>query len=126
MAKILLADSQRRNAELSAKFSSCRLPPKEKFVASIKKVRDSATGPNGIPCSAYAACPDTSAEVLENTTELFGREADPGHAKADCYDFIILNRQLVWFAPKGEVDDDSVVSFVPLTTFARSLGAMRR
>ena len=59
-------------------------------------------------CSAYAACPDTSAEILENTTELFGREAEPGHAKVDFYDFITLNRQLVWFAPKGEVDEDSV------------------
>ena len=45
---------------------------------------------------------------MENTTELFGREAEPGHAKVDCYDFITLNRQLVWFAPKGEVDEDSV------------------
>ena len=74
----------------------------------IKKVKDSATGPNGIPYSAYAACPDTSAQILENTMELFGEEAEPGHRKADCHDCIKLNRKLVWFAPKGELDDDSV------------------
>jgi len=45
---------------------------------------------------------------LENTTELFGEEAEPGHSKAECYDFEKLNKQLVWFAPKGELDDDSV------------------
>ena len=73
----------------------------------LKNVKDSATGPYGLPYSAYAACLDTSAQVLENTTELFGREVEAGHAKADCYDFITFNRQVVWLAPKGEVDEDS-------------------
>ena len=84
------------------------LPQKERFVAIIKKVKDSATGPNGLPFSAYAAWPGASAQVFENTTELFGREAEAGHAKADCYDCITFKKQLVWFAPKGEVDKDSV------------------
>ena len=110
-AEILLADHQNRNAELIANFSRCQMPTKERFIAIIKKVKDSATGPNGIPHSAYAACPDTSAAILDNTTELFGREAEPGHCKVDCYDFINLNRQLVWLAPKGEVDEDSVAVY---------------
>ena len=45
---------------------------------------------------------------MENTTALFGEEPEPGHCKGECYDFEKLNRQLVWFAPKGELDDDSV------------------
>ena len=83
-------------------------PPKKWFTAIIKKVKDSATGFNGIPYSAYAACLDTSAQILENTTELFGEEPELGHCKADCYDFLKFNKQLVWFAPKRELDDDSV------------------
>ena len=71
-AELLLADYQKRNADLIANFSRCQMPTKERFTAIIKKVKDSATGPNGIPYSAYAACPDISASVLENTTELFG------------------------------------------------------
>ena len=82
-AQLLLADYGVRNADLIAKFASCQLPKKDRFVAIIKKVKDSATGPNGIPYSAYAACIDTSAQILENTTELFGEEAEPGHSKAD-------------------------------------------
>jgi len=77
-------------------------------MAIIKKVKDSATGTNGIPYSAYAACLETSAQILENTTELFGEEPEPGPCKGECYDFLKSNRQLVWFAPKGELDDDSV------------------
>ena len=107
-AKMLLADYGARNAELIANFSGCQLPKKERFIAIIKKVKDSATGTNGIPYSAYAACVETSAQILENTTELFSEEPEPGHCKGEQYDFVKLNQQLVWFAPKGELDDDSV------------------
>ena len=44
----------------------------------------------------------------QNTTKLFGKRAEPGQTKADCYEFLTFNRQLVWFAPKGELDDDSI------------------
>ena len=108
-ANALLCDYGLRNAEKISKFAACRLPNKDRFSTIIKKVKDSATGPNGIPYSAYAACTDTSAQVLENTVELFGEEPEPGQCKADCYDFLTFNRQLVWFAPKGELAEDSVV-----------------
>ena len=44
-AEMLLADYQNRNAELIANFSRCELPKKERFVAIIKKVKDSPPGP---------------------------------------------------------------------------------
>ena len=54
--------------------------PKKKDLLPLLEKSKSATGPNGIPYSAYAACIDTSAQILENTTELFGEEAVSGHS----------------------------------------------
>ena len=67
------------------------------------KVIDSACGPDGLPYSAYSADLELSGAVLENTSNNFAEEDDE-----DLPDLALFNRQLVWFAPKGEVDEDSV------------------
>ena len=68
-------------------------------MSTIAKVKDSACGPDGIPFSAYKASPVTSAKVMAATTEDLKR----GRPKSD---LMSLNKQLVWFAPKGSSEQD--------------------
>ena len=46
---------------------------------------------------------ELSGQVLENTSCSFAEEIDEKLS-----DLALFNQQLVWFAPKGEVDEDSV------------------
>ena len=85
-AELLMADYANRNASLIANFANCQLPKKDRFVAIINRVKDSATGPDGIPYSAYSACSNTSAQILENTAELLGAELEPGFGHAQLSD----------------------------------------
>ena len=75
----------------------------KKTITQIKKVKDSACGPDGLPYSAYSVDLELSGQVLENTSNSFAEEIDENLS-----DLTLFNRQLVWFAPKGEVDEDSV------------------
>ena len=92
-----------RHTGLIKGFANCLLPSKLKFIRIIEKVKDSACGPDGIPYSAYSADPELSGTVLENHTENFATEIDENQLNLE-----LFNRQLVWFAPKGEVDEDSI------------------
>ena len=77
--------------------------PKKNYIQLIKKVKDSACGPDGLPYSAYSVDLELSGQVLENTSDSFAEEIGENLS-----DFALFNQQLVWFAPKGEVDEDSV------------------
>ena len=95
-AKTLLGlYSSRKHGELINGFGSCILPDREVYFNIIKRVKDSASGPDGIPYSAYAACVETSGIILENTS---------GHVSSaeEVFDLERFNMQFVWFPPKGE------------------------
>ena len=70
----------------------------------IGRVKDSAVGPDGLPYSAYAPMTELSAHILCNTTKHFATEQD----LTDLGEF---NDQRVWFAPKGELDEDSIAVY---------------
>ena len=78
-------------------------PDREVFSSIIKRVKDSAVGPDGIPYFAYSANLDTSSLILERTIEFFSSEDQ-------VQGLDVFNRQFVWFPPKGEIDEDSVAS----------------
>ncbi len=54
-----------RNCDL-IDFSALELPVQVDFVSTLGHVRDSATGADGIPYSAYKANVDISAQVFSN------------------------------------------------------------
>ena len=79
--------------------SSLELPVDEDFANTITHLRDSATGIDGVPYSAYKANVELSASVFSNHTRYFSRCVQPEGLS----DF---NMQVVWFAPKGVQDGD--------------------
>ena len=92
-------------------FWSCTLPDREVYTEIIKRVKDSACGPDGIPYSAYGACIETSGVILETTTGYFP-------SAEDIQGLDRLNMQFVWFPPKGELEEDS-------TALIRTAGNLR-
>ena len=79
----------------------------------IKRVKDSACGPDGIPYSVYSACTETSSTIiLENTTEYFSSAEE-----VSGLDKFIM--QFVCFPPKGELEEDStaLISLTELQAF---------
>jgi len=81
-------------------FANLQVPVEDDYLNTIARVKDSACGEDGIPYSAYKASPETSAKVMVATTEDLKRE----HPKSD---LMSLNKQLVWFAPKGPTAQDN-------------------
>ena len=100
-ANTLLDIYGRRHKDLIKSFKRCVLPDKTVFCKIIKKVKDSAVGPDGIPYSAYSANIDTSSTILESTAKHFG-------TAEEVQGLDVFNQQFVWFPPKGEVDQDSI------------------
>jgi len=100
-ANTLLEIYGRRHNALIKDFRSCTLPSREVFGSIIKRVKDSAVGPDGIPYSAYSANIETSSIILEKTTEFFATEEQVSGLD-------VFNKQFVWFPPKGELDEDSI------------------
>ena len=82
-------------------FANLGIPEEEDFISVIGRSHDSAAGPDGIPYSAYKAIKFLAARILADTTRCL---SDP--AVCDKFDVVSLNRQLVWFAPKGVEDED--------------------
>jgi len=80
-------------------FNHLELPTEDMYIERIRSATDSATGPDGVPYAAYKAIPEASARVLSATTQDLS-SAEP------LTDFELLNQQLVWFAPKGQSDQD--------------------
>ena len=70
-AKTLLGFYSRKHGQLINGFRFCILPNSEVFCNIIKRVKDSAPGPDGIPYSALAACIETSSVILANTSDYF-------------------------------------------------------
>ena len=100
-ANKLLQVYSNRHPELINAFTECVLPNQEVFEQIIGRVKDSAVGPDGLPYSSYSADTQLSAKIFENTTKYFSSDDSlPG--------FETFNKQFVWFAPKGELDEDSI------------------
>ena len=75
-AKTLMRIYRNRHTDLIIGFAECVLPRKDNYIAIIKKVKDSACGPDGLPYSAYSADLELSGAVLENTSNNFAEEND--------------------------------------------------
>ena len=87
----------RRNRH-SFDFNALEDPSLEYFEGTIKHAKHSACGGDGVPYSAYQPSVSLSARVLFNCFY----DIASGNPR---YDLEILNTQLVWFAPKGVLDD---------------------
>ena len=94
----------RRHKPLIKAFTKCVLPDNEVFAKITGRVEDSAVGPDGLPYSAYAPLTELSAHILCNTTKHFATEQDLS-------DLEPFNDQFVWFAPKGELDEDNIAVY---------------
>ena len=68
----------------------------EVYCNIIQRLKDSASGPDSIPYSAYAAWIETSGAILENTSDHFS-------SAKEVPDLERFNMQYVWFPPKGEL-----------------------
>ena len=66
----------------------------------IKRCKDSACGTNGIPYSAYRACPEIAADVFVSQLFVMTSENKPNNLES-------FNKQVVWFAPKGTHCEDN-------------------
>jgi len=80
-------------------FTSISLPGLDDYVCTLKHVKDSATGIDGVPYSAYKANMDISARVFTNHSTFFSLPTRPPGLTE-------FNMQVVWFAPKGVQDED--------------------
>ena len=82
----------------------CVLPDNVVFAKIIGRVKDIAVGPDGLPYSAYAPLTELSAIILSNTTKHFATDQDLS-------DIEPFNDQFVWFALKGELDEDNIAVY---------------
>ena len=73
-AKKLINIYGKRHTELIQGFLDCSLPDKDNYIKIIKKVKDSACGPDGVPYSAYSADLELSGIVLENASNKLADE----------------------------------------------------
>ena len=80
-------------------FEALDQPEVEDFVETIKRSKESACGPDGIPYSAYKVHAELSGYALHQTNMELEAEAN----RMDLYDF---NKQFVWMAPKGSYEVD--------------------
>ena len=71
----------------------------EGFVGTIRRVKDWAHGPDGIPHSAHKVCEDLPSKVLVNSVSDLTTEQPSSN-------FVVFNNQLVRFAPEGVVEPD--------------------
>ena len=110
-AKTLLGLYSRKHGELINGFRFCILPNSKVSCNIIKRVKDSAPGPDGIPYSAFAACIETSIVILANTSDYFS-------SSANVPDLERFNKQYCWFPPKGELEGDSV-ALIPTAGIVR-------
>ena len=85
-------------------FSELSLPDVADYENCISRLRDSAPGPDGLPYSAYKSCKVLSAQIFANSNSSFASESEPPGLEQ-------FNKQLVWFAPKGVADADSVAVY---------------
>ena len=85
-------------------FDDLVLPDSDFFEDYLPRLRDSATGRNGIPYSAYKALIPMSAHVFAIHTEHMSGDTEPVY-------FESFNEQLIWFALKGICDDDDVAAY---------------
>ena len=88
----------RRNKHLF-EFQYIEDPSIDEFEASIKHARHSACGCDGIPYAAYQANAPLSARVLSDCFQDLSSDNPET-------DLEVLNKQIVWFVPKGASDDD--------------------
>ena len=102
-ANKLLRLYQSRNAHLFD-FSTLELPSADFYASYISKLKDSATGRNGIPYSAYKADTCLSSLVFSTHTQYMASESCPDRLAA-------FNEQLVWFAFKGVCDEDDIAAY---------------
>ena len=82
-------------------FFSLEAPEIEDYAATFKHAKHSSCGEDGIPHGAYKATTLLSAQVLFNSSNDLASECSDS-------DLAAYNKQLVWFAPKGVSDEDSV------------------
>ena len=75
-AETLTKIYSKRHTELIKGFAVCTLYRKDNYITIIKKVRDSACGPDGVPYSAYSADLELSGTILENTSNKLAEETD--------------------------------------------------
>ena len=102
-AAIKLFNIFRRSNFHLFQFSNLPLPDSDFYEEYIPRLRDSATGKNGIPYSAYKAIIPLSAHIFSEHTKYMSSSAQPAGLE-------IFNQQLMWFAPKGvSAEDDLVV-----------------
>ena len=85
-------------------FDDLELPDSDFFEEYLPRLRDSATGRNGIPYSAYKALIPLSAHVFSVHTEYMSTEIEPVHLES-------FNEQLIWFALKGVCADDDIAAY---------------
>ena len=83
-------------------FENLELPDQGKLEDAIRRTKDSATGPDGVPYSAYKANVELSAKILHNSMSDLQLD-DPQS------DLASFNSQLVWMAPKGASAEDGKV-----------------
>ncbi len=82
-----------RNSHLFG-FEDLVLPDYLYFLDVIGGLKDSASGRNGIPYSAYKAVNTLSAEIFANHTGYMSTQTKPSRLD-------IFNQNLIWFALKG-------------------------
>jgi len=85
-------------------FDQLELPDADFFEDYLPHLRDSATGRNGIPYSAYKALIPVSAHIFSVHTEYMANSSEPDHLEA-------FNEQLVWFALKGICAEDDIAAY---------------
>ena len=75
-AETVLKIYGKRHAELIKGFGACSLPRKDSYIKSIKKVKDSACSPDGVPYPAHSADLEWSGTILENISNKLAEEND--------------------------------------------------
>ena len=100
-AERLLRSYINRNSHLLT-FENIPPPSEHQFQEAIRRSKNSAPGPNGIPYAAYKVLPETSALVLHAHSQLFASDTSPPK-------LVEFNRQIVWFVPKGMYEHDDTM-----------------
>ena len=94
----------RRHHDTLGVFKEVELPTAGEFAKIISRLKDSATGLNGIPYSAYKSVCQLSSEVFENTVQVFSSPVRPDGLEA-------FNEQIIWFALKQVFEEDKRAAY---------------